>query len=82
MKTLVDKFTAHPHEAGESYPEHLRFTAGMAGRLIYVGLLILIHGIFPFLLTRKASSEVVKIYAIMQARIPAAAADGEIHYVI
>lgn len=63
-------FTDHPNEAGETYLEHLLFTAGIALRFFYASTVILIHGIFPFLLTRTASQQTEAIYRIMKTRIP------------
>lgn len=72
IKDQVEKaFTEHPHETGESYLQHLWFTIKMTGRLIYSAAVLLVHGVFPFLLVRNASSEIVKIYLIMKSRIPA-----------
>jgi hypothetical protein len=65
-------FTEHPQEAGETYLEHLWFTTQMTGRLIYSSIVILLHGIFPFILTTAASAQLERIYAIMRSRIPAA----------
>lgn len=63
-------FTEHPHEAGETYLGHLRFTAGISLRFLYTALVVMIHGAFPFLLTRSASNQIEKIYSIMKDRIP------------
>lgn len=63
-------FTEHPEEAGETYLEHLRFTAGMSARFLYTTIVILIHGIFPFLMTKAASNQIEAIYRIMKTRIP------------
>lgn len=63
-------FTEHPKEAGESYLQHLWFTARMSTRLVIVGFLLLIHGIFPFLFTRTASERIEEFYRIMKNRTP------------
>lgn len=74
-------FTEHPEETGESYLEHLWFTAKMAGRLLFTAVVLLIHGIFPFLLVRTASSTVERVYEIMKSRIPKAKRDViDAHY--
>ena len=62
-------FTEHPHATGETYLEHLWFTTKMTGRLLYSATVLLIHGIFPFLLMREASTQLEKIYVIMKSRI-------------
>lgn len=63
-------FTEHPAMTGETYFQHLWFTIRMAGRFVYTTTVLLIHGIFPFLLTKAASLEIEKIYGIMKRRIP------------
>ena len=63
-------FTTHPEEAGETSWQHLWFTVRMALRFVYAGVVLLAHGIFPFLLTRSASSQIEAIYRIMKTRIP------------
>lgn len=65
-------FTEHPHETGESYLQHLWFTVRMAVRFIYVTFVLLLHGIFPFLFMRAASSQIEIVYRIMKTRIPKA----------
>ena len=67
---LAKKFTEHPEETGETYLQHLWFTAKMAGRLLYAMTVLLIHGIFPFLLMREASKQIEVIYSIIKKRIP------------
>lgn len=69
-------FTEHPHQTGETYIEHLWFTARMAGRFIYTSTVLLIHGLFPFLLTRAASTQIEIIYKIMRNRVPKARRDA------
>ena len=67
---VVDAFTDHPEQTGETYLQHLWFTLKMAVRFAYVSFVILAHGLFPFLLTKNASIEIEKIYRIMKTRIP------------
>ena len=71
MKAQLHRaFTEHPADTGESYPEHLWFTTKMSLRFLYTMVVVLIHGIFPFLLTRAASSQIEQVYRIMKTRIP------------
>lgn len=63
-------FTEHPEETGETYLQHLWFTIGMSLRFFITTLVILIHGVFPFLLTRTASLRIEEVYRIMKSRIP------------
>jgi hypothetical protein len=68
-------FTAHPQATGESYFEHLCFTVKMAARFFFAMTVLMIHGLFPFLLVRAASSQIEIIYGIMKTRIPKARRD-------
>lgn len=69
-------FTAHPEATGETYLQHLWFTVRMAARFLYTSVVLLTHGIFPFLLTRAASLEIERIYRIMKTRIPKSQRDA------
>lgn len=68
-------FTEHPHDTGESYWEHLWFTIRMCGRFLYATTVLMVHGLFPFLLTRAGSTQIERIYRIMKSRIPKARRD-------
>lgn len=74
-ESMVVAFTDHPRITGETYLQHLWFTIGMGARLCYAMLVLIIHGVFPFLLTRAASSQIEAIYRIITARIPKARRD-------
>lgn len=69
-------FTEHPHATGETYLEHLWFTARMSGRFLYTTTVLFIHGLFPFLLTKAASQQIEIIYKIMRNRVPKARRDA------
>lgn len=73
---LAKAFTEHPEETGETYLEHLWFTVTMASRFLYALLVLVIHGIFPFLLMRAASAQIEVIYRIMKTRIPKSRRDA------
>ncbi|MBN8544282.1 MAG: hypothetical protein J0M34_08475 [Alphaproteobacteria bacterium] len=68
---MNEAFTEHPKATGETYLEHLGFTIRMSGRMLWAGIAILLHGIFPFLFTKTGSNEITALYAIMKNRIPA-----------
>ncbi len=70
LEKLINVFTLHPKETNESYLRHLIFTVRMSIRFFYVSFLIIVHGLFPFLFARKASTEIEKIYGIMKTRVP------------
>jgi hypothetical protein len=63
-------FVSHPRETGETYMEHLAFTVKMGVRIVTCGVLLLIHGLFPFTFRRTVSMQIEKIYAILKGRIP------------
>ena len=67
---IAKAFTEHPEETGETYLQHLWFTLKMASRFLYALIVLLIHGLFPFLLMRAASKQIEVIYRIMKTRIP------------
>lgn len=74
-KELFRAFTDHPHATGETYFEHLCFTMSMASRFALVSAIIVVHGIFPFLMPTTASRHIEKLYWIMKTRIPKARRD-------
>ncbi len=63
-------FTEHPRDTGESYWQHLWFTATISTRFLLTTIVIMIHGVFPFLLTRAASDQIEATYRTMKQRIP------------
>lgn len=66
------QFTRHPEETGETYFEHMGFTLVMGMRFIFIGVVILVHGILPFTFIRTASNQVMQVYRIMRMRVPKA----------
>lgn len=72
---VLSAFTEHPRATGETYLEHLWFTSKMAARLFYAMVVLVIHGLFPFLLLRAASNQIERIYSIIKTRIPKARRD-------
>jgi len=72
LAELRRAFTEHPEATDETYFEHLWFTLSMSFRFFITTLVILIHGIFPFLMVRTASIQIEAIYRIMKSRIPKA----------
>ncbi len=69
-------FTEHPHETGETFLEHLWFTTKMSARLLYTATVLMIHGIFPFILVKAASTQIETVYKIMRSRVPKARRDA------
>ena len=75
LSTIEEKFTKHPEETGETYFQHFIFTMVMGLRFLFIGVIILIHGIFPFIFVRTASNQVMQVYRIMRTRVPKAQKD-------
>ena len=69
-KEILRLFTAHPHATGETYLQHLRFTVTMSAHFFFVSTVIMIHGLFPFLMPTTASRHIEKLYWQMKTRIP------------
>ncbi len=65
---LHQRFTEHPRATDETYLQHLAFTLGMAAKLVGTGVVVFIHGLFPFLFTRTASQQMAHIWRIMSHR--------------
>jgi hypothetical protein len=61
-------FTEHPKATGETYGEHALFTLRTGLLLAYCGIIILVHGILPFMFTRTASRHLDKLNAAMKKR--------------
>lgn len=61
-------FTKHPNEYGEGYFEHLRFAISYFFILLKIAIILLIHGIFPFLFTFTSSQLINKTYLVFQKR--------------
>lgn len=74
-RELNRAFTEHPEATGETYWQHLWFTVRMCGRFVYAMTVLMIHGLFPFLLTKAGSKQIERIYGIMKSRIPKARRD-------
>ena len=71
LRLDVEKaFTEHPELTGETYLQHLWFTLKMSLRFVMVSFIMIAHGLFPFLFTRAASSEIEQVYRTMKARVP------------
>jgi hypothetical protein len=62
-------FTEHPHSINETYLQHMRFAAINGVKLILAGLAAIIHSIFPFLFTTKASKIAMSFINILTDRL-------------
>lgn len=61
MKKIIEKFTLHPKENGETYFQHFRCAASYGLDMVFSGLAAIIHAIFPFLFETAASDCAKKI---------------------
>jgi hypothetical protein len=64
-------FNRHLIEAKESYFEHLIFAGSTALWIMATGVILLLHSIFPPILTTTASKNIKKINEKMQKRVEA-----------
>ncbi len=67
-ESCVELFTEHPQSVGESYCEHLTYAVKMGGRLVGLGCVAVIHGLFPFCLSTFVSSELPTLTTELTAR--------------
>ena len=44
---MTNPFTEHPHDAGETYVQHMRVALGFARQTIGAGVAALVHAFFP-----------------------------------
>ena len=70
IKKRHESCTKHLDEAGESYLQHLWFTCRMSVRFVAIAIVLVIHGLIPYLFTRTASTQTEKIFRIMKTRRP------------
>lgn len=64
---MQNPFTEHPRATGNSqtYWEHGRFAIVNSVKLIYYGILGVIHGIFPFWFKFSTSNFIIKVFKIV-----------------
>lgn len=67
-------FTDHPHSIGETYWQHLCYAWLTGLKMIFAGVLCIIHAIFPFLFPTAASSILLKMTEDFVVRMPKAEA--------
>lgn len=61
-KKVIEFFTKHPEEVGESYFEHMLVALTFSARMIFGGLACAVHGIFPALCTKTGSKMIEQLY--------------------
>lgn len=65
----ANPFLKHPHEVGESYPEHFATASRFGFRMIVGGLGCLVHAVFPFLCEQAGSGTVKELNATLGKRV-------------
>lgn len=53
---MIKYFTKHPESIGETYFQHLWFTARCGFRMIFAGIIVIFHGLFPFVFQCTATN--------------------------
>ena len=59
---LKSLFTAHPASVDESYLEHMAVALSFSARLLFAGLVCLVHGFLPFLFVRTGSQVIAELH--------------------
>lgn len=67
-RNALKSFWEHPKLAGETYFQHLLFTIQMGGRLFGCGIVLILHGLFPFICTHTASGLMRRCHEILDER--------------
>ena len=78
IKEMVCSFTDHPRLADETYFQHLWFTMKMSGTLFLSAIVIVLHGIFPFICSHTASNKVTACQKILDERARMTSPDKKI----
>tara|TARA_R110002110_G_scaffold152232_2_gene344938 strand:+ start:657 stop:917 length:261 start_codon:yes stop_codon:yes gene_type:complete len=68
-KKIKEDFNKHPESIGETYLEHMWCCFKTSGMLTSISLVLLIHGVFPFLFTETGSSLIKDLHDTMQKRL-------------
>ena len=69
-------FLEHPHEAGETYFQHLAFTLKFGGQIAYTALALIFHGLVPSCHQTTASERIFRLHALFKARWEKAHGEG------
>ena len=65
---MINIFTKHPKEVGETYFEHMYNALRYSVTFLLLFFVALIHSIFPFLFTKTASCVVQEMAKHMEKR--------------
>ena len=61
-------FVMHPASVGESYAGHFVFALKFGFRLVFAGILALVHAFIPAWFETSASAEIERLHAELNAR--------------
>lgn len=64
---ILEPFTKHPADVGETYGEHLVQAIGFGARMILAGVACVLHGVFPFLFVKTGSKQIAHLHDRMIA---------------
>jgi hypothetical protein len=59
---LKSLFTTHPASVDESYPEHMAVALSFSARLLFAGIVCLVHAFLPFLFVRTGSQVIAELH--------------------
>ena len=65
---MIEHFTTHPRQVGETYGQHMEAAAGFGVTLIAAGIACVIHAVLPFLFEKTASHCVARLHGTMSLR--------------
>lgn len=65
MNTWQRLFTSHPASVDETYGQHLAAAAGFGFRMIWGGIVCLVHAVIPGVCCTKGSEMIVELHERM-----------------
>lgn len=68
---MKNPFSQHPQHIGQSYFAHLRFAFKNGLSLLFFGVLLLTHAVFPFVFENNSRDAVIKMADKFNQRIRA-----------
>ena len=68
LKNFFLLFTKHPSSVNESYLQHFLQTIRVSYKLAKSSIIVLAHGLFPFLFTSKTTEDIEDLYKNLKKR--------------
>ena len=65
---IIKKFLEHPNSIGETYAHHMWYAFKMAAKLNFLGFMLVLHALFPFLFETAVSDEILELSKEMEKR--------------